>query len=414
MYDKQSWDWTTELKEISLKKSNDQFNWVEDPCISSDGERIANIVNIDEMSFGIQENMELWDGEYEKAWSLKTIPYGGFVVCVCQNEEWTLSINGKEWENKFDFIWNVQINQDGSKVGLTFQQDMQYGMAVNDFPWENRFENISGTIMGDTGAVAGVVQIISMGSADIETFSKNIFAVSLNGNVFNRSFLNIWDISFDQENKNIAYTARLNRDNYTIVVNDTPWNNNFQSAWKPIFVGDKNSVLAPVLQKGKWWLFKNNKKFWTTGFNQLWHLTFSQSGNKVAAIVAPSYGKWSVVEDEDIWPLSVDIMISDIKYSQNGKCLVAIAKDNKGWTLIVDKKKWKLSCDKLFDPCISSDGSVVAATIEQDGKYYVVVNDKTITEPFEYIVDPVISPDNKKVLVKGIKNEIYKRQVISI
>ncbi len=56
MTHEQSWDWSTDLKEIPIKEWNDRFNWVEDYCISPDGESIAAIVNIDEMLFSVCEN----------------------------------------------------------------------------------------------------------------------------------------------------------------------------------------------------------------------------------------------------------------------------------------------------------------------------------------------------------------------
>ena len=55
MDNKESWDWSTDLKEIPFKAWGTRYNWVEEPCISPDGERIAGIVNVDEMAFGICE-----------------------------------------------------------------------------------------------------------------------------------------------------------------------------------------------------------------------------------------------------------------------------------------------------------------------------------------------------------------------
>ena len=53
MEEKQSLDWNTDLKEIPVKEWETRFNWVEEPCISPDGEQIASVVNVDDMVFGI-------------------------------------------------------------------------------------------------------------------------------------------------------------------------------------------------------------------------------------------------------------------------------------------------------------------------------------------------------------------------
>jgi hypothetical protein len=414
MEEKQSWDWNTDEKEIPVKEWETRFNWVEEPCISPDGERIASIVNVDEMVFGICENGDLWDGEYEKAWNLRAVPGKGFAACICKDEEWTLAVNGMEWSNLFDFIWDLQISPDGSQISLAFQLDGEYGMVVNDKPWDSLYENINGMVLGNQGTSAAVVQVGSMAAADVEAFKKGIFSVALNGQAFDQKFLNIWDLSLDKEKQNLAWGVRLNREAYTIAVNDISWENTFQSVWKPEFADQGRSIVAPVRHGGKWKLFKDDQLFWKTGYELLWHVNVCPANNRIAAIVAPSYGKWTVAEDDIIWPISCDTMIRDIHYSQDGSCLVAVIKNKGTWTLAVDKIVWDLSADKIFTPCISQDGSVVAVAIERQGKNFVAVNNKIITGPYEVMGDPVISPDAGKILVKGIENGVYKRRVISL
>ncbi|MCP4722979.1 MAG: Tmc redox complex protein TmcD, partial [Desulfobacteraceae bacterium] len=246
------------------------------------------------MVFGICVNGDVWEGEYEKAWSLRALPNNKFAACVCQDEEWTLAVNGEEWSNKFDFIWDLQISPDSSHISLAFQQDGEYGMVVDDTPWDMVYANMNGMVLGSNGKSAAVVQVDPMAAADVEAFKKGLFSVALNGKAFARKFLNIWDISLDEKNKNLAWSARLDREAYTIVVNDTPWENLFQSVWKPEFADQGKSIVAPVRQGGKWKLFKDDQPFWKTGYDQLWRVNVSEANNKIAAIVAPSFGKWSV------------------------------------------------------------------------------------------------------------------------
>ncbi|MCK5837823.1 MAG: Tmc redox complex protein TmcD, partial [Desulfobacula sp.] len=197
MEETKSFDWNTDLKEVPVREWEDRFVWVEEPYVSSDGEAIASIVNVEEAVFTVCENGETWDNEYEKAWCLRPLPDGKFAACVSSDEEWTLSIGGNEWENRFDFIWDFQVNHDGTHISLAVQTDSEYGMAVNDEPWDPMYANINEMVLSDTGNTAAVVQVSSMAAADIETFKQGIFSCAVNGKVIEKKFLNIWDISFD-------------------------------------------------------------------------------------------------------------------------------------------------------------------------------------------------------------------------
>jgi hypothetical protein len=412
MEEKQSLDWDTDLKEIPVKEWETRFNWVEEPCISPDGEQIASIVNVDDMVFGVCVNGEVWEGEYEKAWNLRALPNNKFVACICQDEEWTLAVNGKEWTNRYDFIWDLQIT--GSHIGLGFQTDGEYGMVVDDTPWDTVYPNMNGMVLGNAGSSAAVVQVESMAAADVEAFKRGVFSVALNGKAFDQTFLNAWDISLDEKSKILAWSARLTREAYTIVVNGKPWENSFQSVWKPEFADQGDSIVAPVRQGGKWRLFKDDQVFWKTGYEQLWRVKISPENNRIAAIVAPTFGKWTVAQDDRVWPISIDTMIRDLYYSQDGSCLVAALKNRGTWTLAVNGNLWDLAADKIFTPCISPDGSIVAVVIERYGSYFMAVNNQVITGAHGFMASPVISPDAQKILVKGIENGIYKRRILSL
>jgi len=413
MEEQQAWDWNTNLKEIPVGEWKALFNWVEEFNISPDGENIASIVNVDEAVFKICVNGDVWDMEYEKIWNLKSLPDNGFAAFVCADEEWTLIVNGQEWSSRFDFIWDFHITPDGKHMGLAFQKDEEYGMAIDDLPWDQVYSNMSGMNLSNSGTSAAVVQVAPMKAADVDGFKKGLFSVAFNGNPFDKRFLNIWDISFDQTGQNLAAGIRLDREAYTIAKNDMIWDRTFQGVWKPIF-SNLGNVLAPVRDTGKWKLFKDNEPFWKKGYDQLWKITPSPANNDIAAIVANSFGKWSVAVNDRVWNMSCDTMISDIFYSDNGSCLVAVLKDKGYWNLAVNQTQWNLSADKVFTPSISPDGSLVAVVVEKQGKYHLVVNNKSIVANYDFLTNPVFSPDQSKILIKGIEKGVYKRRVISL
>ncbi len=413
MEEVQPWDWKTELKEIPVKEWKTRFNWVEEFHITPDGESIASVVNVDEMAFDICVNGEVQERGYEKIWNLVPLPDNRFAAFVCNDDKWTLTVNGTEWSNRFDFVWNFHITPTGEHFGFAFQKDSEYGMAVDDNPWNHLFTNMSGMVLSHTGTSAAVVQVSPMAAADVEGFKKGLFSLAVDGNLLDKTFLNIWDITFDPTGQNLAAAVRLTREAYTIVQNDTLWDKRFQAVWNPRF-SNSGTVLAPVRDGGKWKLFQDNEPFWEKGYDQLWKITPSPANSDIAAIVSPAFGKWSVAVNDRVWNMSCDTMISDIFYSDNGSCLVALLKNKGVWNLAKNQTLWDLSADKLFTPCISFDGSFVAVVMEKLGKHHLIVNNKTIVTNYDLISSPVFSPDLSKILVKGIENGIYKRRVLSI
>lgn len=408
----QTWDWQTPLKEIPVQEWADRYNWVEDPCITPDGEAVASIVNLDEMAFGICVNGQLWEGEYEKAWSLKAFGDSRHAAAVCQDEEWQLLVDGAPWSNTFDFVWNLQFSPDGDHVGLAYQKDMEYGMAVNDTLWEEGFENITGTVMGPGGVCAAVVQAESMAAADVEAFAKGLFGVAVNGECGEPRYLNAWDLSFSPEGKDLAWAVRLDREAYGVAVNGALWEPRFQAVWRPVFTLAEPGVIAPVRTGGKWRLYKDGAQLWDGDYENIWHLQPSPVGTDISAIVAVGFGKWSVAVNDRPWSLAWDTMVRDLIYSSDGKGLAAVFKDKGAWGLAVNDRAWSLSCDKIFTPSLSRDGSVVAVSFEREGRWYTAVNDKVVTGPCEMMADPVVSPDGDAVLVKGVEDGVYKRRVI--
>ncbi len=322
-------------------------------------------------------------------------------------------MDGQEWSQWCDFIWQMMVSPDGQTLGAAFQSESEYGVIVNDTPWEQRYENLTGAVIAADGSSAAVVQVASMPGADVDAFKQGVFSVACNGIPRERRFLNIWDISLDATGKQIGYAVRTNRETYGIVQDDILWENRFESAWKPEFM-DPQTLLAPVRIKGKWELYKNDRPFWKNRYDQLWQLTLSPGGRDVAAIVSTPFGRWSVAVNDSVWPVSWDTMIADIHFSGNGTTLAAVYKHNGVWDLAVDQRPWHMEADMVFVPSLSPDGRVVAVVIQKQGQYQLMVNNRVAASGFSFMADPVISPDGSKVLLKGIENGVYNRRIIHV
>jgi hypothetical protein len=333
---------------------------------------------------------------------------------VCQDEEWTVCIDGKPWENWFDFIWQLTVSDDGTHVGAAIQKDMVYGMAVNDKPWVNMYENITGMVMDQNGLTAAVVQTEPMAAADINAFKAGIFACAVDGEPQDRKFLNIWDIELANQGEDIMYVARVDRENYTVVHNHTPWQHMYQSAWQPTWIPLKKNILAPVRKEGKWQLYRDDKPFWSNHFFQLWKVKSNPDGSRITAVVSDKFGKWSICENDTLWDVEIDTMIPDTFCSADGATLVAPAKHSGRWMLLVNNSVWDFSADQLMDPVISTSGRVVSVPVKKNGQWFLAINGKIESEGYDCMADPVISPDESKVMLKAVKNDVFVRKLIHV
>lgn len=103
------WDWETKEKCIPFKVWEKNFEWVEEPYVSDDGEKIGAIVNQGEAEFNVCVNGETWETPFEKIWYLRFSKDGRLTALVSEEELWTLAVDGKSWENKFDYVWNTPL-----------------------------------------------------------------------------------------------------------------------------------------------------------------------------------------------------------------------------------------------------------------------------------------------------------------
>lgn len=414
MKNKTAWDWQTEEKQVPIKEWENEFNWVQEPCVSPDGEKVAAIVNIDEMEFGVCVNGEAWPETFEKAWALKTGGDARMAALVSNDEEWTVCMDGANWDTWFDFIWNLDFSPDGSHVSAAIQKDMEYGMAVDDRMWENLYQSITGMIMSPKGDTAAVVQVDAMAQADISAYAAGIFAVARNGEVVSDKFVNIDDITFDPDSKNTAFTIRKNKLEYAPAMEGGSWRNSFQYCWAPSFINNGQSIVAPVRLGGKWHLFKDETDFWKRPFGQLHKLAVHDPAGKIAAVVSEDFGKWGICENNRMLNFQCDTMISDLFYTPDGSQLIAVFKNRGTWDIAVNGTQWGLKADKLWAPSVDQEGSLLATRMEKNGKYFVIVNGTVASGDVDMAFEPEISPDNEKILLKTIKDGIYRRQILPL
>ena len=282
------WDWDSAHKAILFAPWKGQFEWVEEPQASPDGETVAAIVKTGDAQFNVCANGAIWETPFEKIWHLRFAPDGRLTAIVSDSGEWTLAVDGVPWENRFGQVWEPRFSADGTSIAVKFQQDMRYGMAVNDAPWATTFANMTcATLSADGRRSAAAVQVENFGEADIAAFQKGAFSAALDGQPWDRRFVNVWNMVISPDGRKLAAEVRLTLYDYTIAVNGQPWERTFNCVWEPVFDPRDGSVLTLFRQAGQWTLVRDGSPAWERRFVQLWHPVFSPDGANLAAIVAP-------------------------------------------------------------------------------------------------------------------------------
>jgi len=192
------------------------------------------------------------------------------------------------------------------------------------------------------------------------------------------------------------------------------YDKSYPMVWEPLFSPVDNTITAPVKSDGKWTLAKDGQKFWDGKYEQLWHHQYSSDGKNIAAIVAPSYGNWTVAVNDNPWKHTFNESVTDLVFSPDGKSAACLGKSQNKWRVCVNGKPWSSSYDMAWKPVFSPDGNHVASKVEQNGSYMILLNETSIGGNFDYLCNPVFSPDGSKLLIKGIIDNKYYRQVINL
>ena len=128
MADSRSWDWETGEKRISLDSWKDQYQWVEEPYASPDGETVAAIVNVNEGEFTVCANGQAW-GEtvFDKIWHLRFSPDGRLVASTCNDDQTLVVWDWKNSEEKplpyghpeYDYLKYIVFSPEGERLVTT-------------------------------------------------------------------------------------------------------------------------------------------------------------------------------------------------------------------------------------------------------------------------------------------------------
>lgn len=415
-----TYDWTPGVKEIQdISKCAGECEWMEELYPSPDGEQVARVVKIaneEEAEFGVQVNGQLWESTFEKIWNLRYSPDGRLSALVSEMAEWSLAVDGQAWEENYAFVWGTKFSKSGDVIAACVQADGEYGMLKEGVIWENLYENANNFVLSLSGKdTAAVVQTRNIPQADIDTYQEGCFTVAVNGQPWDKNFVNCWTPVFSPDESKIACQVRHNLLDYTIAVNGESWPVTFNCVWDPAFNPVDGSIVAPVRVGGKWGMAKDGEIIWPAKFVNCWHQQYSADGKNLYAIVAPKYGRWTVAKNGQAWGETFGQMATDLVVSPDGKHAAIVGQDKGQWGIIADDTRWVGWYDMAYTPVYSPDSKYCAVRVERAGKRFtVVLNGHVFHEEFDQLWDPVFSPEGTMIMLRAVKDGKYIRLVVPV
>jgi hypothetical protein len=398
------WDWESGQRVILASMAPAAgVAWQEEAHISPDGERVAALACLEEGGFTAFVNGEPWENTFEKAWFPRFSPDGRFTAVVQQDGMWTLAVDGEAWEESYDYLWGTQFSQNGEVIAACVQTGGEYGLCLDGVLWDTLYENANQCMLSADGASsAAVVQLESLGQADIEGFQRGVFGVAVNGQRWSAQFLNAWTPTFDAQGKRVAAQIRTSLYDYGIAVDGQPWPERYTCVWEPRFNPATGKVVAPVRIKGFWGMAQDGQIIWEPKFAQCWHQAISQDGKNIAAIVAPEFGAFTVAVNGQPWSTRFPV-VTDLVISRDGERVAALGSEfNKDWRVLVDGRTWEGTWDMAWKPVLSASGGHVAVKVDKAGRQTVVVDGRVFPREFDQVCDPTFSPDGTKLLIRAV------------
>ncbi|MDP3286282.1 MAG: WD40 repeat domain-containing protein, partial [Desulfobacterales bacterium] len=221
-----NWDWNTGRRMIAdIGEWKTRYQWVEEPYVSPEGEKIAAVVKPPEDEvFTICENGTLWESTFDKVWYPRFSPDGKLTALVSETGEWGLAIDGQISEEKYEFAWDTRFSSDGANIIHMAQRERKYFVAINNVPWETGFPSMTGLVVSNDGSrTAAAVQTVLFKEAEIFKFQEGCYSVAVDGTAWGRNFVNVWDVVFSPDGKRVAAGIRTSLYDYTVAVDGIPW-----------------------------------------------------------------------------------------------------------------------------------------------------------------------------------------------
>ncbi len=124
-----------------------------------------------------------------------------------------------------------------------------------------------------------VVQVEPLAEADTVGFMEGTWSLAVNGEAWQRKFINVYGPAISADGGGVAAEVRLDICEYTLAENAEPWAGRFGCVWEPSYRNGSRNLLAPVRVNGSWTIAENGSPIWDSRFMQLWNQRLSPDGD---------------------------------------------------------------------------------------------------------------------------------------
>jgi hypothetical protein len=222
------------------------------------------------------------------------------------------------------------------------KQDMQYGVSVNGRPGRRAYASCRDyALSADGEKVAALVQVEDLPEADIFKFLEGTWSVAVNGEAWERKYLNVYAPCFDADGTHVAVEVRTDATEYTVAQDDEPWEAKYTCIWEPAYRPGKGGIVVPVRQGGAWTLVEGGKPLWKSRFMQLWRQRFSPTASGLRPWWRRAY---RALDDRGgrrrSWEQTFGDMVLAPHFSPDGKHVAATVKEGNRWGVAVDGRGW--------------------------------------------------------------------------
>lgn len=415
-----AWNWQPGPRPaLSLAALADTAELIE-LCPSPDGTRLAAVVaDGDGMRLRIlgpgADDVVQWPETWERVRQLRWSDDGKLAALIGQDFEWTVVEDGEAWSESYEFVWDLRRRADGGTVAAV-KTDEGYTPACGGRLWERRFPMIREFCLapGAPQRVACTVQAEPRTEADVAAFAAGLWSLAIDGQLWPRRFVNVWEPVLSLDGERAAALVRLSRTDHTVAVDGEPWGRTFDCAWGPSFT-PTGAVVAPVKADGGWTLACDGQPVWDRRFVQLWRQRVDARG-EVVAVAAPEFGRWTVVRDGRCWQRSWDEWVgTPVTAPGSDRRVAAAVKDGGRWAVAVDGEVWNVDGSRLQGPVIAGEGGAVVAAVERDGLWRLAVDGRMAGPTWARLWPLAVSPDGRAVLVRGLdEQQQYLSQVVDL
>jgi len=166
-----------------------------EPVFDPTGHKVAAPVRTDGKWTLAQDSDILWDGRYLQVWRQAFSADGKQLAAVVSPKygRWTLAVNDHPWSITLgEMVADWAFSNDGQTLAAVFKQDEHWSLAINEKKWQHRFDMVFSPVISDNGQrVAARVE------------KNGNYTIAVDDHVWDRACQVIWDPIFSQDGEKL-------------------------------------------------------------------------------------------------------------------------------------------------------------------------------------------------------------------